>query len=285
MRRLRPVALALLLAAPGSAVRAAEGSPPDATPEATAHKASHDRTTPDSPNLPEVHDESLATLREHMDVAFRNDNCTGAIAHAREIVEQVPDDLPALKAIASCTARDESYDGGEYAATAREVFENSKILSMIPELLELGHVKDLVPIMRDIETKQNKSVADYLTLNELYEGLGQPEKQMRVLQDAIAADPNDPRPKLMLASKKFDAGDRAGARELYREYVLASWYRPTPESAYLLVYVAALAWPLPATALLVALTLLLGAVVMRRERARVALIEGQFEDSRIRRIL
>ena len=46
--------------------------------------------------------------------------------------------------------------------------------------------------------------------SELYEKIGEPEKQLRALEQAIAADPNDPRPKLALAAQKFDNGDRAG---------------------------------------------------------------------------
>ena len=234
----------------------------------------------------EVHDESLATLREHLATALKNpDNCAGQIAHARQILAQDENDLPALKAIARCLALDEAHADGEYTSTMREVFEQSKILSMVPELLELGHVKDLVPIMRDIETKQNKSAADYLNLSAFYESLGEPTEQMRVLQNAIAADPDDPRPLLILASKKFDAGDRPGARVLYRQYAEVSWRHPTPATAYLIAYVIALAWPLPTIAVILTLAWGLGVIAIRRERSRLAMIEGQFDDSRIRRIL
>jgi class 3 adenylate cyclase len=223
--------------------------------------------------------ESLAALRQHMARARQERLCPDAVAHAREILTRAPDDLEALHCVEECTR---SFAPAE-TDTAVRIIGSSRVLSLVPQVLELAGVKDVVPILNQVETKDDKSVADYLMLNEIYERLGDPEKQVRALQGALAIDPSDPRPKLLLASKKFDAGDRAGARTLYREF-LFSGDHPARQS-YLTAYVAALAYPAPAVLVLLALIWALGAVALKASQRQLAFVYGEFEPRHRGRVL
>jgi class 3 adenylate cyclase len=227
------------------------------------------QAAPPAAPVPDVHRESLAALRGHLEAARRERRCAEALVHAREILATVPDDLPALRAIEECTRT----PGSAERDTAVRIIESSRVLSLVPELLDLAGVKDLVPIVSEVETKRDKSVADYLMLNEIYEKLGDPERQVRALENAMAIAPQDPRPKLLLARKRLDAGDAAGARALYREYLAGA--RHHPAEAYLVAYVAALAYPVPAVLILVALCWLLGLVALRRSHEPLAFVYGE----------
>ena len=241
---------------------------------ALAQAGDHPHHGKESKHGPDVHGESVEELRMHLDAAIKNGECDEAIVHAHEVLETSKDDLVALHAIANCTK--DMASGREYSQTAVDVFEKSKILSLIPEFLDRAGIKQYLPILQDVttqyESKENKTTADLLFLSDLYEKIGEPEKQLTALQQAMEQDPNDPRPKLLLASKKFEEGDHVAARILYREYLAAA--KPSEGQAYLYAYVAALAYPLPACGALLAGIWALGAVLLRTSRRRIAQLEG-----------
>ncbi len=224
----------------------------------------------DVPAIPAHAVAQLNDLTASLEKANKAGDCVSANGAARQILKFSPHHLEALLTIEKCTRRDASQN---YAKVAREMFQESTILSLVPELLEMANLKELVPIIREVETKGNKSVADYLMLTELYDKLGQPDKEIRALEEAIAVDPNDPRPKLLLASKKFDAGDRKGAQALFREYLFNA--EPHPGRAYMLTYVAAMTYPMPVTTAILVAIWGLGALVSRRMRSEIEAVRGQ----------
>jgi tetratricopeptide (TPR) repeat protein len=144
-------------------------------------------------------------------------SCISKLPLARKIYLTNPNDLLALQTIAECTQSDQNID--RYASGAKEIFEQSKILSIVPHLLEMAQIKELVPILKEVEVKKEKSLNDYLMLNEIYERLGEPEKQITALKEAIQLSPGDPRPLLLLAAKKLDAGEREEALNIFKEYI------------------------------------------------------------------
>lgn len=229
-----------------------------------------------------LHGEPLDVLRLHMQAARKNapTGCRGAREHAREILHHLPDDLEALHVVEECT-RAEDHDVG---STTVEFVEKSRILSLLPQMLEAANLREFVPILREVDLSEQESVSDLLMFSELFEKMGEPEKQLRALEQAIAADPNDPRPKLALAAQRFESGDRAGARALYRDYLFKA--KKSAADTYLLAYVAALAFPLPALALLLAGIWTLGAIALRRSYDRLAAVYGEEIDvGRLRRII
>ncbi len=272
-----PVA-ALLLVTASAGEPATEATDPDYEPPAHEHTAEDLKALFGRPisaqEAAAVHGEDAETLVRHLEVTRRNGNCAGAILHAREILAASPDDIPALHAVEECT-RSLNVSSHDYTDTAKAVFENSRILSLVPELLDMAQVKDLVPILREVQTKGNKSVTDYLMLQALYEKLGEPENQIHALEDAIAADPDDPRPLLLLASRRFRDGERAAARALYRGYLASP--RSRESKPYLRAYIAALAHPWIAMAILLSSTWVTGFLALQRSRQRVEALQGALD--------
>jgi class 3 adenylate cyclase len=151
-----------------------------------------------------------------------------------------------------------------YAAGAKEIFEQSKVLSIVPQLLEMAQLKELVPILKEVEVKKEKSINDYLMLNEIYERLDEPEKQISALKEAIHLAPGDPRPLLLLAVKKLNAGDKEEALILFKDYITQS--KPHPGQIYLMFYVLALINPLVSTLGFLALIWLLAYLLLYRKK-------------------
>ncbi len=164
-------------------------------------------------------------------------SCVSTLPEARAIFAKDRNNLAALQTIADCT----SESSNQYASDAKEIFEKSQILSVVPHLLEIAQIKELIPILKEVEVKKDKSINDYLMLNEIYEKLGDPEKQFQTLKAAITASPNDPRPLLLLAAKKLNLGLKEEAFDLFTSYVKNS--PPHPGQIYLTAYVLALINP------------------------------------------
>jgi class 3 adenylate cyclase len=203
----------------------------------------------------------LPEAKNKLEVESAKGSCLSALPLAREIYLLDNNHVPALKTIAECTKSDE--DINRYASQTKEIFEQSKILSIVPKILELAQVKDLVPILREVEVKKDKSISDYLMINEIYERMGDPEKQITTLKAAIQAAPNDPRPLLLLASKQFDNGRRDEAEGLFKTYLdQASSH---PGRLYLMAYVLALLYPLASSLGVVFAIWLLGLVLVYRK--------------------
>lgn len=206
---------------------------------------------------------SLLDLKTKLESENEKGTCLSTLPLARQIYTLDTTNIKALQTIAECSQGEQNIN--RYASQTKEVFEQSRILSIVPKLLEMAQVKDLVPILREVEVKQDKSISDYLMINEIYERLGDPEKQIEALQEAIKIAPNDPRPLLMLASKQFDSGKRDQAEGLFKTYI--SQTTPDPGRIYLIAYVLALAYPLAISLGLVTLIWFLSLTLAYRKTA------------------
>lgn len=213
----------------------------------------------------------VTKLEKQLDKAVTNQNCLLAVSLARGILEQIGDNLKAYRAIANCTKGEVT--SPSYKKAAKEVFEQSKVLSIIPKILDIAHVKEMIPVLSEVKT--DKSVGEYLMLTELYSKIGEPEKQIKALEEAVALDPNDPRPKLILAYKKFEKGKVGEARKLYREYFFAA--AKNPSQAYMLAYVAALAFPYIFSGVLTFLCWILGYTIFKKIRRRIEKMDDGFK--------
>ena len=212
---------------------------------------------------------NLGELKARLAVEIEKKSCGSALALANAVYHEDPNDISALQTIVKCTRSQQHVT--EYAQHAKEIFERSRILSIIPKLLEVAQVKELIPILREVETKKDKTVADYLMINEIYERLDEPEKQLAVLQEAVKVNPGDPRLFAILAKKQFMANQQDLLRNatlgLLQNYL--SQIAEQPAQIYLLAYVLALAYPIPLALTLVACIWMLACVIWVK-RATVA---------------
>ncbi|NBX75858.1 MAG: HAMP domain-containing protein [Proteobacteria bacterium] len=175
-------------------------------------------------SLPQSSQQELRKLLEA-------NNCLSVPTLARQILEKAPDDLEALRAIEKCTRED---NRNRYTNKAKEILDNSKLLSLVPEIFRLGQTQQL--------SKEKLSVADYLALSEFYQKLGEPEKELQMLEEALNKNKNDPRIKLIVARSQFDSGNHEAARASYRDYLTNS--QQHSDRLYFLIYVTAMAYPL-----------------------------------------
>jgi class 3 adenylate cyclase/tetratricopeptide (TPR) repeat protein len=201
---------------------------------------------------------NIDILKTQLESETASSSCISALPLARKIYALDSQHILSLQTIVRCTLNNQ--DINHYALGAKEMFEQSKILSIVPQLLEIAQVKDLVPILKEVEVKKDKTLNDYLMLNELYERLGDPEKQLSALNHAIELSPGDPRPLLLLAAKKFSLGTRDEALTLFKEYL--SHARPHPGQIYLTTYVLALLNPLLSSLLLLLVIWGLGSILV-----------------------
>ncbi len=188
-------------------------------------------------------------------------SCLAGLPTARSVYKLEPENLTALQMIAKCTEAENNIN--QYASETKTMFEQSKLLSIIPKLLDVAQIKELVPILREVEVKKDKSISDYLMINEIYERMGDPEKQISNLEAAIKAAPGDPRPLMLLATKQFESGRRDEAEGLFNSYLAAA--TPHPEQVYLVAYVLALAYPKTLSFGLVGLIWCLGLLIGKRK--------------------
>ena len=126
----------------------------------------------------------------------------------------------------------------ERTATA---FEESRVLSIVPAVLDELNVKQLVPILREVETRDDKDVRDYLLLSRLYRRLDEPEKAVTALNEALSIEPDNAQLRLEYAYALLEEGEIDAARVSAREGVLLDDQRIRVSTAY----AAAIGWPWP----------------------------------------
>lgn len=194
------------------------------------------------------------TLKAELRRLVAEQKCSEVPQLARTLLKTTPDDLEALRAIEQCTREDSTT---RYTDKAREIFDNSALISLVPGILELGDPK-----------KEKLSVTDYLALSELYQKLGEPEKEMQMLEEALNINKEDPRIKLIIARSQFESGNKKAARESYQQYLRNSDQHQ--ERFYFILYVTAMAYP--AVVLFVLVSLLLGfSYVLFHKKSLIAL--------------
>ncbi|MGZ3770539.1 MAG: adenylate/guanylate cyclase domain-containing protein [Bdellovibrio sp.] len=168
-----------------------------------------------------------------------------------------------------------------YAAETKKIFENSQILSIVPKLLDMAQIKDLVPILKEVEVKKDKDISDYLMLNEIYDNLNEPEKQIHNLEEAVQSSPDDPRPLLLLAKKMMDVGRESEAQNLFYSYLKQT--KPHPGRIYLAAYVWAVMYPVSVSLGLMALILVFASMIVSRNNRQFGHLEDiKLEDVKLK---
>ncbi len=169
--------------------------------------------------------------KQELSKLLEANDCSGVPIMARQILERTPEDLEALQAIERCTRQD---SWNRYTDKAKEILDNSKLISLVPEIFRITQIQQL--------GKEKLSVADYLALSEFYQKLGEPEKELQMLEEALNKNKNDPRIKLIVARSQFESGNHTAARASYREYLEKG--QQHSDRLYFLLYVTAMAYPI-----------------------------------------
>src|SRR5688500_2624555 len=113
--------------------------------------------------------DELQQLKDKLRSSHARSSCMTVTPLARAILAEDSEHVLALQTIVKCMGTEQNV--GRYAAETKEIFENSRILSIVPKLLEVAQLKDLVPILKEVEVKKDKSLTDYLMINEIYDRL------------------------------------------------------------------------------------------------------------------
>lgn len=199
---------------------------------------------------------SSSDLHQELRRLVSSQECVEVPQLARTILQQEPNNLEALQAIEKCT-REEM--GNRYTNKAKEILGNSQLISFVPEVHRL---------LGNIGKKQKLGVADYLALSEFYQKLGEPEKELQMLEEALNVNKDDPRIKLIVARSQFEAGNQKSARRSYQEYLRSSDQHS--ERLYFVLYVAAMAYPLPVLSLMVLFLWGLGGVLIYQLKLKMS---------------
>ncbi len=167
--------------------------------------------------LPEVEAVDPATLGDDaLRTRARSKECAGAVPLWWMLAQRQPDDLEAFKAIALC-----SKQGGieGVLANTRGVFEESRLLAVVPRVLDELQVKDLVPILDEVQIKPDKNVIDYLFMSRTLDRMGDPKGAIEALRGAMSLDPENSDVQLELGHLLVSQGRLDEARRVFRAAV------------------------------------------------------------------
>jgi class 3 adenylate cyclase/tetratricopeptide (TPR) repeat protein len=166
-------------------------------------------------------------------------SCQAAMRAWWEVIRLAGDDLEAYKAIASCQGGSDGIDS--VVGDTTRAFEQSRVLGVVPTLLDVLDVRDVVPILNQVQAQKSGDADALRQMGELRLGLGDLEGAVSAFEQSIALDPDDAEGPIRLGYALVDAGRIADARASFRQG-LAN--QPLRERV-LRAYAMAVAWPIP----------------------------------------
>ena len=156
----------------------------------------------------------------------------------------------------------------ERTATA---FEESRLLRVVPAVLDELQLRELVPILDEVETRDDKDADDYVLLARLYLRMERPDSALVALTEALTLEPDNANIRLEYANVLMEQGRVDEARRSARAAV-----RSEPALRVSTAYAGALGWPLPFLGGTVATIWLASALAWRRGRG-VGEVLGRFD--------
>ena len=166
----------------------------------------------------------------------RGAGCAEATQLWWRVLEEAGEDAEAYKAIALCS---------EHAGVERiidettRVFEESRVLGMVPAMLDELQVRELVPILNQVETREDKSSRDYLFIGRTLLQMGDLSGGLEAMQQALSLAPDDPDVRIELGYLLIARGAVDQARYSFREGL--SQVAPQARVSYPFAF--AVAWP------------------------------------------
>ncbi len=164
------------------------------------------------------------------------DDCGRSVPAWWDLVDQLGDDAEAYKAIALCGRADRIQ--GVLTDTAR-IFEQSRVLGVVTAVLDDMQVKDLLPILRDVETREDKGAAEWHTIAVLRRQVGDVSGAVQAFQHALVLAPDDSALTLALGHALLGQGEVGQARDAFRQGLR----KGDLELSLARVYAGAVAWP------------------------------------------
>lgn len=166
--------------------------------------------------------------------------------------------LEAYEAITACVEDD------VYHKWVQDAFEDSQVLGVLPGLLEGIGVKEVVPILNTVRSKENKGLSDFFMIAELSamqrEASGGVPVEQTLLQELPLNPGHEPEVFYGFGLSQLRRGNRHKARELFRQGL------GMEEGGYVrlqTVYVLGLAWPLVFVFVTLGLIWVAGVVTLR----------------------
>ncbi len=149
---------------------------------------------------------------------LKQGNCLDAL----KVLSALPENAPVqaeLKKVHACL-QGMGADGLQNVLdTTIGALEDNPLTRMGLHVLDSMNVKELLPLVKDIETKQGKNSADMLALGLAYEKLGELEKASEGLKAAVEKDPKNQTAMLKLALLTNQLKQRGEAEEWFRRYL------------------------------------------------------------------
>lgn len=207
-------------------------------------------------------------LRERARAAEAAGDCGEASRLWWRIIQSEGDDLEAYKGIAQCSREGAGVEN--FVAGTTSAFQDSVMLSAVPVLLDELRVRELVPILNQVETRPDKGVADYLVLTRIYRRLNDPARALESMRQALVLEPGNAQLRMEYGYLMVDQGRLGEARQAFREGVLSG--RGTLSLSTL--YGAAVGWSGPFVGAVLALLGLTGAVLSRRRARPLRALDG-----------
>ena len=131
------------------------------------------------------------------------------------LIDAEGDDLEAYKGIADCTREGAGIE--HFVEGTTSAFEDSVVLSAVPALLDELRVRELVPILNQVETRPDKGVSDYLVLTRLYRRMNDPAKALDAMRSALVMEPGNAQLNMEMGYLMVDEGEVGEARVAFRE--------------------------------------------------------------------
>jgi class 3 adenylate cyclase len=181
-------------------------------------------------------------------------------------VRREGDDLEAYKALATCSA---GGDAGVLVQGTARWFEESAVLAVVPALLDELQVRELVPVLNQVERKADKGVPDLLLLGQGWLRAGDPQRALDALGRAVSLDPGNVEARLQLGYALLAQGRVAEARPAFRDALA----RERAGLRMTRLYAAAVAWPGPFLLLVGACVAWAAAWLVRRPTPLVDLLD------------
>ena len=165
-------------------------------------------------SLPDTEVIDVAALSDDdLRARARQASCVAAVPMWWTLAARQPDNLEAYKSIANCSQR-RGIEG--VLADTRGAFEESRVLALVPRMLDELQVKDLVPILDEVKVKQDKTALDYLFLSRALDRLGDPKGSIDALKDAMSLDPKNPDMRFELGHLLVAQGRIDESRRVFR---------------------------------------------------------------------
>lgn len=173
-------------------------------------------------------------------------DCRVALADWWALAERDADDVEPWRAIARCQGRPGTQIDSFVDETAT-AFGESRVLGVLPNVLEVLRLRDKVPILSDVDPPPDLAPADLLLLGQIRREVGDLRGALAAFERAVDLAPNDVEANLAFGYALVEDGDVDEARPVFRSAVSG----PDAEWRLLRLYAIAVGWPHPFLAIIV----------------------------------